>query len=668
MQDRQTSLPPGWRIRFGTASPLVELSIAAAVECFVAIVVELSRGGDLALAYSVFCVVTTVAAAGLVGVAVTLLGGATRAALALWMGLHAALFLSIAWGFFAGLATLAALWAARGASTLPGLAGLSAGVAIAFGFQLLPKIAYGDFDLGLAHPLWAVAGSCSALAVLLAVAQLRAPGPRRARELLLAAIAAATLLPIWEAARHPERRPPPPQIGSPTPSGPSVIVLILDTVRADHLSLYGYERKTTPRLDQFLARHPRAALYPLAFSNATWTLPSHATLFTGTLASEHGLHAQSMLRESGIVSATLRADSTLAERFHVRGYQTACVFANPWLEHGIGLARGFDWFHAPLGVGPLLTAGERLRQLAAPSWFVKEASRDADASAINRRVLAFLDGCGDRPCFVVANYMDAHAPYLPGRPYQDLFTRDVPAPSIPVQMGADRGPARLDDPPEVIERLEGLYDEDIRGLDAAIGDLLDELERSGSLERSWLVITADHGEAFAEHGAVEHGTTLHNEVTRIPLLILPPPGTPLSARSDAVSLIDLAATLSSIAGGPPLGAGRNLRDAAEPVARVQIELFQNPQRNEWRHGGRAGLPGRAVVRGSWKLIEHGETFELYDLAADPSELHELSQEHPEEVRELTGLLPELRAMVSEETSVPIPAEEQERLRELGYLL
>jgi arylsulfatase A-like enzyme len=193
------------------------------------------------------------------------------------------------------------------------------------------------------------------------------------------------------------------------------------------------------------------------------------------------------------------------------------------------------------------------------------------------------------------------------------------------------------------------------------------LEVRGILDESWLVITSDHGEAFGEHGATEHGTTVHAEVTRIPLLILPPKGVELPAEDGAAGLLDVATTLAAVGGAPGFGVGGDLRTPA-PDRVVQVEFFGDARKVP-NHGPLAGEPARAVVREGWRLVEHDGRRELYRVDRDPAEREDLAEREPARVEALAELLPPLedptrRAPARELRLSPA---EREQLRILGYI-
>jgi arylsulfatase A-like enzyme len=429
---------------------------------------------------------------------------------------------------------------------------------------------------------------------------------------------------------------------------PSILVLLLDTVGAGRLSIYGHSRDTTPELRKFLDASPRAVLYPLAFAPASWTVPSHASLLTGLLPTEHGIeHARRgeewPRREHRLLGPTLRG----------LGYRTAAIIANPRLLYAPEIFAGFDSVQWPPPMhGLRLTPGEHLRA----RWFSKIGDRavkpSPPAEAVNREVLDHVRQCGDGPCLVFANYMDAHAPYAPPPSFAGTWEgsgRD--------RLAEGKGAA--------IERAAARHDESLLGLDAALGALLAELDRSGALDRWWLVITSDHGEAFGEHGFNAHGKGLHVEQTRIPLLVQPPLGERLEVRRGPVSLVDVGTTLAAVAGVADFGGGDDLRRPPTSVPVVGMEFAGREWSGVW-------VPrARGVVVGQQHLIESEGRRELYDLDEDPLERNDLAAAARDEVERLAALLPP-GFSVADEAPADFPgkdAGEDERrgLRALGYL-
>ena len=445
---------------------------------------------------------------------------------------------------------------------------------------------------------------------------------------------------------------------APPAKGERAILLVLDTVGADHLSVYGYPRQTTPALASWLAAEPEAVVYPRAYASSPWTVPSHATLFTGLSSSRHGAHyREGDSRHSPFRRLAISADVTLAERVRAAGGRTSFVSANAYTQRVDGLERGFDAFVLPAYPRPLALAGERLRKRWLPGRWARVGKYAPHASAINREVLARAADCGD-PCLVAANYMEAHAPYVPSAPFAGRFGGDAAGPHTP----------RIDQTAALRRAVVARYDEALLELDHWLGVLLAGLDARPDADRTWLVITSDHGEAFGDHALVGHGTGVYDDQVRIPLIVRPPRGTRLPDRDAPVGLADVAATLAAALTGEPIGEGRDLREPARGDG-VGVEFFGgNLPPSVVDAGPPHGAPARAVVQGSEKLIERAGRLELYDLDVDPTEQRDLAGDRPERLRALTPRLPPLDAgSPPHDPGGQLDASEREALRALGYL-
>jgi arylsulfatase A-like enzyme len=453
--------------------------------------------------------------------------------------------------------------------------------------------------------------------------------------------------------------------GAPAPL-PDVFVLVLDTVRADHLSTTATCANTTPKLAQFLSEHPEAVQYDLAFAPASWTVPSHASLLTGTMPSRHG--ARSRKGESFSYSATrtleLSADRTLAELLSGVGYCTSAVVANAYLLRVDGLQRGFEAFFQPHPIRPLQLIGQGLRRRFTPAAYAGWIKPYPRANVIDAHVVRMLRECGSRPAFVLANFMDAHSPYLAPSPHSGLFAgNDQPA------IALDNAVLTDDEKAEVLKRDR--YDEDLHFLDEWLGRLFAVLAADDALDPAWVFITADHGESFREHGTSAHGSSIYNEQVRIPLIVKPPRGVALPRTREPVSLLDVTATIAAIAGHDGFGVGHDLR--AEPPADrvVEVEFRGGFRNNPERFGATSDEPARAAIRGGWKLLERSGSYELYDLASDLRELHDHSAERADVLQALAPQLPDLRLHDEEPARTHQPREltrdERDALHALGYV-
>jgi len=347
----------------------------------------------------------------------------------------------------------------------------------------------------------------------------------------------------------------------------------------------------------------------------------------------------------------------LAELARDRGWSTFAVFANRWLRTAVGLRRGFADFERVeprAEVGPL---GEQLRRLLVPSARAGELTTFGGAEFVNRALLARLDALGAARFFGVVNFMDAHGPHGPPPEGAGTFG--------PCSVFDELKRLRPSNSRALNQRLMDRYDEQILYLDRELGRLFGELERRGILERTWVFVTADHGEAFGEHGVADHGCGVFDEIVRVPLLVFPPRGAALEPSAQPVSQVDVAATIAAIAQVDYKGPGRDLR-GARGESLVLIQHGAEPFRTDYC-GALAGKDARAVRRGNWKLVDIAGELRLFDVGADPAETRDLAPDRPELVQELSSQLPDrmLRATPVGRGGAASSAE-ADRLHRIGY--
>ena len=467
--------------------------------------------------------------------------------------------------------------------------------------------------------------------------------------------------------------------GSPPRGKPNVLFITMDTVRADHCSLYGYERDTTPNLRE-LSRE--ATLYSRAVSASDFTLATHAAMFTGLYPDWNGA-----IQTAGSINQVAMPlepqHVTLAETLRSAGYWTAEAAANyAFLNSWTGLTRGFSTEEIRQAVG-LSTYTRRsyfresVRRLAAPIIDLQALDRTTlAANDINRRGIAFLERAKSEniPFFLFLNYMDAHTPYIPGAPFNRRYVsgnlRLAPTAISDLMLNVNSGRHHLSH--EEAEYLTAEYDGGIAAEDAAIGDLLAQLRNLGLFDNTLIVITADHGDTFGEHGLMDHFLGfVYQELVHVPLLIKYP-GQHEAARVDELaSQVDLMPTvLDSL--GLPLPAksqGRSLLKSDPDPTRV---VYSRGTRSPVVGQGNPRLLGlrRAIFSGSMKLIfwTNGSP-ELYDLAADPSEEHNLYRaDDPTSIK----LSDQLNKWISEMPRHNVQGHKldqatAERLKSLGYV-
>ena len=414
-------------------------------------------------------------------------------------------------------------------------------------------------------------------------------------------------------------------------AAPNVLLLLLDTVRAQSLSLYGRTRLTSPCLERFAAQ---GTTFDLAFAAAPWTLPSHGSLFTGRWAHE--------LQVTWTRSLDTRWP-TLAGVLAARGYATAGFAANVnFASYESGLQRGFQWYEDyPVSLRSAFEASSfgriiypPVRQLArralrrAPLlWRVQLPlpRRLPSADHMNAALLAWLDRTDHRPFFAFVNYMDAHHPFTPPDSFAGMSRLLRPRRPIPdAWRNEPRQPLTPADARVRLDRYEG----SIAYLDSELCSLVVQLEQRGLLANTLVVITADHGHEFAEHGAiVDHGNSLYRPSLHVPLVLHYPGRVPTGLRvKQAVSLRNVAATvLDLIEQDPGALPGRSLArtwrsgsDSDEPDT-ILASLDRVTNQKPWYPASRGDMHSIAVD--GWRLIrnEGDGRQELYDFVADSLE-------------------------------------------------
>jgi arylsulfatase A-like enzyme len=420
----------------------------------------------------------------------------------------------------------------------------------------------------------------------------------------------------WKALRERQARH---QFPAPDAGAPNVLLLILDTVRASELSVYGYGRPTTPALARLASEGIR---FDRALSTAPWTLPSHASMFTGRYPNELSVGWSRPLGPSA---------PTIAEAFDRAGYVTGGFVANTiyasWLH---GLSRGFQHYSDyPVSLSETLGASNINRWLLV-RWNRISGQYNSigrkDAADVNREFLSWIDRRPTgRPFFAFLNYFDAHMPYLPPAPYRSLYLEREP-PTRDVNVGPRVKPA-----PDVIEGLRNTYDGAITYLDAQLDSLFAQLAARGLSDSTIIVVTSDHGEAMGEHGFLSHGSSLYLPEIHVPLIIrLPRSENRGCTVDDWVTLRDLPATLIHAAGvqGGVQFQGHSLlnRCGASPESSPSPLLSESESRShlpEWYPA--SGGEMRSLMLGNLHYIAIGKSEEhLYDTATDFAELHDLA--------------------------------------------
>jgi arylsulfatase A-like enzyme len=487
---------------------------------------------------------------------------------------------------------------------------------------------------------------------------------------LFAVLAVSAWLPRWNAQRREEARPLPAQ-----PSA-NVLLLVLDTVGTDHLSLHGYPRRTSPTLEELASR---AIYFDRAQAPSSWTLPSHATMFTGMWPHELSV---------GWLTPLDGASPTLAGYLGSRGYATAGFVANlSYCASDSGLGRGFATYQDY--IFPRLTALKTTTLVSWPLagihntiaflqsrldsdlfqhalqavWRLLEDDRK-DAAVLNRELLNWLDHRRqpDRPFFAFLNYFDAHYPYELPTPGIRRFTTE-PADSSTARLMKDwlglieRGPSDAQ-----IASVRDSYDDCVAHLDEYMGRLLDELERRRVLERTWVIIAGDHGESFGEHpGIFCHGMSLYQTEVHVPLLIVPPKSGPSPARiAEVVSLRDLPHTVVDVLGlgvGSPFpgqSLARFWKGAQADQSAASFTLSEVVPTDSFTRDPslvpNSSWPLAALAQRDWTYIrrEGDVREELFDARTDPNQTRDVARDIASD-----PMLKQMRAALGRLTAGPL---------------
>lgn len=461
-------------------------------------------------------------------------------------------------------------------------------------------------------------------------------------------------------------------------SRPNIVLVVLDTVRADHLSVYGYQRPTSPWLERFAAR---ATLFRHCFAPSNYTLASHASLFTGLYPRGHG--ATNLPPGESFGEPLNTRTETMAERLARHGYFNFAVAANfVYLGRDFGLHQGFHVYDARRPVLHLKAAEHHhlrnavhdLLRLLGLGNRIDRCFRDA--GEVNETLFRLLEEIAPArsPFFLFVNYVDAHAPYIAPSPYDDLF--DLDDPRYDRQDYNQWMRAALSGKPgsvAVRDHYTARYDESIRYVDAEVGRLIDKLSELGEFDNTMIIITADHGDAFGEHAYVGHGWSLYQEEVWVPLLIKYPRQVTGQVVNSNVSLVDLMPTALDVAGIEPPEklhgiSLMSMRDG-EASRLIFSEAYLSAHRTtKYRVEPFAAWAVISPQRLKMIRTSDGRT-ELYDLNRDPGEMRDLHSERSTDAGRLAQALEEWQALypLGRTTARPADARKLERLRALGYV-
>jgi arylsulfatase A-like enzyme len=517
----------------------------------------------------------------------------------------------------------------------------------------------------------AVCGIAGVVLALLAP-RLYRPGARLSRISFAALIAAIPILAWCALGPRPRLLP---SIASPATrpvmKPRSVVLVVLDTLRRSNLALHGYGRRTTPNLDRWAER---ALVFDQATSVSSWTMPAHASMFTGLYPRSHGAHGYRSGKQKESTYRLPDACDTLAEIVSRAGLSTAAVVANHlYLEPRFGTDQGFGvYFVDPPRPGFRFPPADALvgrldpRAADALEWpylrdtFVTDAALDA------------VEQLRGQPFFLFVNYLDVHRPNdrppTPEVPEEDELV--VPR-YFPELTSVLRGEP-ID--PRVKRSLVNAYDRELQHLDGELARLLARLAEADLAEETLVIVTSDHGEHFGEHGLVDHAALLYDEVVHVPLL-LRGPGIVPGRRADPVSLVDVFPTALEFLGLPVPEACQGASLLQAPGPREIVSEWYAAANGFLLHSqyrGRFDHDLRSIRIGRWRLLEDATgRIELFDLEADPRELADRAIAEPATVAELRARLAAWEAGHPAGESVPLgdaptSRERSEALRRTGY--
>lgn len=450
-----------------------------------------------------------------------------------------------------------------------------------------------------------------------------------------------------------------------------VLLITVDSLRTDHLGCDGYERDTTPYVDRLAANGHRFAN---AFAHACATRASFPSILTSSTALMYGGY-ESLSENRTLVTEALPA-----------AYRAGGFHSNLYLSAEFGYSRGFDaFFDSKSDPSPAARVkGAVEERLDEDGWLYGVLSRAVDtaekeaginvgsayvrADEITEKAIDWAENERDGPRFLWTHYMDVHHPYRPPEHHQRALGIDP----VPEREAIRLRRKMIETPDEITDDERGtlidLYDAEIRFTDAEIGRLVERVRESWA-DDTMIIVTADHGEAFGEHGGYSHTQTFHDEMLHVPLIVSFGGDSRAMTHDELVGLGDLTPTIVDYAGGEQANSfvGHSLR----PLLDGEGDWPREHVVGDWADGNRGGGERRFAYRDRrWKYIERGDGNILYDLTVDPGEHENVADGHPEVCERLRGVLDEHRERIAASAddlrTVEMDESTKKRLRDLGY--
>jgi arylsulfatase A-like enzyme len=433
---------------------------------------------------------------------------------------------------------------------------------------------------------------------------------------------------------------------------PDIVIVVLDTVRSDRTALGG-ERSVTPTLDRL---GEESTVFTRAWANGPWTVPSHASIFSGLLPSYHRCTSRRI--------PFLPGSPTFAELLSARGYETVAFYSNPWLSDRLtGMLIGFE---------------ERFDESGNSDEILKAVDQGGGRTLAN--VSRWLDGRrDDRPLLMFVNFLEAHLPYDPPSDYRETFLRDIPREYVVTTDWAHEFNARVRSADAAERaRVARLYDGDVNTSDRCLAELIKKLDEHGLYENAVIIVTSDHGENLGEHGFLDHQFGVFETLIDVPLVVRAPGRLAAGHRDDPVMLTDIYDTVLELAGvedGPQTPHSRSLLSTPADRRRPQIAEYDGANRKLLEHLkdlnpsldlSRYATAYAKVRVDSLELVLGSDgSVELHDLVKDPGRKRNIAASDPGAVGALRVLLP--AQTWGEPIDTEIDAETREQLESLGYI-
>jgi len=472
---------------------------------------------------------------------------------------------------------------------------------------------------------------------------------------------------------------------------PNVVMIIMDTTRADHLSCYGYHKKITPHIDTFAAD---ATIYNHAYSTSSWTLPSIASIFSSLYPGKH-----EATRSAGGAFKLADRYLTLAEILSQSGYNTAGYASNYLLTKSIGLQQGFQTFEmvyydysfflTQFSLGAFLNTTLRLYDY----MFFKGYLPMGTANQVNRRAVSWLENnAGNGPFFLMLHYIDPHNPYTAfyseeykTKEYETIINEygenNPNYASAEITLTKKHFIGQQEMPANLKNYLVDNYDREIQFLDGKIGEIFKTLKKAGSYEDTIIILTSDHGEAFGEHDLFLHGMFLYNDNLHVPLIIKYPGGV---SKAPAPKVVNYPVSLTGIVPTvlsylnlplPESLQGSSLDDAKNQILISQLfpgRGWKKLSKQQQKKLGFFNHDMMSFIDGDYKLIKRfGKKDMLFNIKQDPQETKNIIHRNIADAQRLNSLLKNhiapLGLMQKDKKKEAMQLKDIENLRTLGYM-